>query len=104
MDKTYKNELIENQNREPDFQVEATLFGIKLLHYFNPRKEINIIDFGGGCGVITPFIKKLSNQFDINTKTTILDSKKNIEEGMKILYEDKKLVFLDEKNYPLKKY
>ena len=97
-----KEGLIKNFEKEPSFQIKTTLFAIKVLYFFNSNDVVKIIDFGGGCGTLVPFLKKFSKETKIKLKTISIDSERNIEIGKNILGEDKNLMFYKDTQKSLK--
>lgn len=64
---------------------EALLETVKTIYYLTNKKIINVIDFGGGCGILIPHIRNLRNELKIKINSFIIDSETNINLGKKFL-------------------
>ena len=96
-----ENMFHENNKTPPNFQIRSTLFALKLLYYFDHSKKIKFVDFGGGCGVIMPYIADLSEELKVKIDTCIIDSNKNIVLGKKLLSSKENIIFFDETKFSL---
>ena len=91
-----KDNLQRNISSEPDEQQKLLLLCINTLHYFEPKKPLNIIDFGGGLGQVVPHVRQLQTRLQNNVEITIIDGEKNIKAGKKLLGESDDLQFIDQ--------
>lgn len=84
VEKTLKS----NFNKKPSIHESVLINTIKTINYLTKQREINVIDFGGGCGVLTPHLRNLSKDLNLKINSLIIDSELNIKLGKKILMND----------------
>lgn len=82
---------------------DALLEAVKTIFYLTNKKVINVIDFGGGCGILVPHLRSLSGELKIKINSFVIDSEININLGKKFLDNENNydLKFYDQKKFSL---
>jgi putative methyltransferase (TIGR04325 family) len=96
-----KETLQKNMSSEPDSHQKLLLLCIKTVHYWGPKKPLNIIDFGGGLGQVVPHVRQLSTRLRNKVSISVIDGAKSINAGKELLGESDDLQFIDQNDVSL---
>ena len=91
-----KKSLLSQFDSPPNVHMNAVLSSIKWIHAFDNRTQINIIDFGGGCGVMIPHLSRLEDELNSSFRKVVIDSTENIKLGQSVLRDVNGLEFFDD--------
>ena len=91
-----KKSLLSQFDSPPNIHMNAVLSSIKWIHAFDNRTQINIIDFGGGCGVMIPHLSRLEDELNSSFRKVVIDSTENIKLGQSVLRDVDGLKFFDD--------
>jgi putative methyltransferase (TIGR04325 family) len=91
-----KKSLLSQFDSPPNVHMNAVLSSIKWIHAFDNRTQINIIDFGGGCGVMIPHLSRLEDELNSSFRKVVIDSTENIKLGQSVLRDVDGLEFFDD--------
>jgi putative methyltransferase (TIGR04325 family) len=90
-----KKSLLRQFDSPPNIHMNAVLSSIRWIHAFDNRTQINIIDFGGGCGVMIPHLSRLEDELNSSFRKVVIDSTENIKLGQSVLRDVDGLEFFD---------
>lgn len=96
-----KETLQGNLSSDPDSHQQLLLLCIKAVHYFEPQKKLNVIDFGGGLGQVVPHVRRLEKRLQNKIDITVIDGTKSIKAGKEIFGESDNLHFVDQNDISL---
>ena len=91
-----KKSLLSQFDSPPHVHMNAVLSSIKWIHAFDNRIQINIIDFGGGGGVMIPHLSRLEDELNSSFRKVVIDSTENIKLGQSVLRDVDGLNFFDD--------
>lgn len=97
-----ENSILTNFKNKPNIHNKAVLDCISILYNIGHFKNICIIDFGGGGGILVPYIDQIKQKLSINNiNVIVMDTEPNIKIGKKILYDKDYLHFFDSDKHTL---
>lgn len=90
-----KKSLLTQNVNSPTMHVKAVLSSINWIYAIDNKTQINVIDYGGGSGILVPHLRNLEDKLNYSFKKTIIDNAENIKIGQNNIKDLENLEFFD---------